>query len=164
MGFLIKCPICGGDFKDGRPYTGTSGVAFAPPSPLYEYCDAGLHFECLEKWGSRKEFSEGYYQLHVENFQSMGTLLFQGEDWVLGCGPAPLDKEPYYAEVDLKEWPCRLKTNWQDWNNFINGDYKNDLYGEALIKSEEIIENVKSIAPDLQTLINLRKNVRSENA
>src|SRR5688572_23719074 len=37
MGFLIQCPICRGDFRDGSAYTATSGVAFPPGHHLYEF-------------------------------------------------------------------------------------------------------------------------------
>ena len=156
MGFLIKCPICGKDFSDGKAYTGTSGVAFSNPHHLYEYCDAGLHLDCLEKWEFREEFSKGYFNSHLENFKSMNTLLYEGDGWILGCGPAPLDKEPYYAEVDMIDWPCRLYSNWNEWDAFVNGEYKKDLEGKALEKSILVMSEVKLIAPNLKALSELR--------
>ena len=156
MGFLTSCPICGGGFKDGRLYTGTSGVAFAPPHPLYKYCDAGLHLDCLESWPMRNEFSIGYFELNRSMFLKMRTLLGAGDGWILGCGPAPLGRQPYYAEIDLAEWPCRLKCNWKDWQEFLSGSYRNGLAGQALAAAEAAISQAASLAPDLATLARIR--------
>ena len=152
MGFLIACPICHGDFKDGRPYTGTSGVAFAPPHPLYEYCDTGLHFECLETWTHREAFSEGYFLQKREMFQAMGTLLSEGPGWILGCGPALPTKEPYYAEIDLKDWPCRLYCKWKDWESFLSSSYRKGLGNGALESAQLAVSQVREFAPSLASL------------
>jgi len=164
MGFLIKCPICGEGFKDARAYTGTSGVVFSPPHHLYEYCDAGLHLDCLEKWEHRIEFSKGYFEQHKENFKSMGTLLYEGKDWILGCGPAPMDKTPYYVEIDLLDWPCRLYSNWDNWDVFLKSGYKKDLDLGVLDKAQNVIELVRGIVPNLIALTELRKKVLQKNA
>ena len=156
MGFLIECPICKGDFADGRAYTGTSGVAFAPPHHLYDYCDAGLHFDCLERWPHRLEFARGYFERSRATFAHYGTLLAAAPEWVLGCGPAPIASEPYYAEVDLADWPCRLYTRWQAWDSFIAGGYASGIIGGALLSATEAMSRVREIAPDLATLALLR--------
>jgi len=159
MGFLTKCPLCNGDFNDAQPFTGTSGVVFIPPHPLYEYCDAGLHLECLEIWDKRIEFSEGYFKAHKETFLEIGVLIHESEDWIIGCGPASIDETPYYAEVNMREWPCRLYTRWDMWNDFIKSGYKKGLDGEALEAATHTIEQVKKIAPDKRALEKLRLNI-----
>lgn len=156
MGFLIECPICKGGFADGRAYTGTSGVMFVPPHPLYEFCDAGLHFDCLERWPHRLEFSRGYFEGHRAAFIHYGTLLASEPSWILGCGPAPIDKEPYYAEVDLADWPCRLYSRWHAWDSFLAGGYADGIVGEALIAAAQAIIRVREFVPDLSALGNLR--------
>ena len=162
MGFLIACPICYGNFKDGRPYTGTSGVVFVRPHPLYEYCDAGLHFECLEKWAHREEFSTGYFLQKREMFQAMGTLLYEGSGWILGCGPALPSKEPYYAEIDLAEWPCRLYCRWQDWESFLSSSYRKGLGNGALESAEKAVVEVRELAPTLASLGYIRQERLAE--
>lgn len=156
MGFLIKCPICKGGFNDGRAYTGTSGVAFGPPHPLYEFCDAGLHFECLERWAPRADFSKGYFEGKRSTFMRYGTLLASEPSWILGCGPAPIDKEPYYAEIDLVDWPCPLYSRWQSWDSFLAGGYTVGLVGEALVAATKAINRVREFAPNLNILSKLR--------
>ena len=157
MGFLINCPICNQNFNDDRAYTGTSGVAFPNDHPLFKFCDAGLHFDCLENWKHRKEFSKGYFDLKKETFDHMGTLLHQDENWILGCGPAPIQNDPYYAEIVIKDWPCRLYAHWNEWDSFIKTGYQVGLVGEALIEAIEIVNKVSRIAPDLSSLSKLRK-------
>ena len=157
MGFLITCPICHGDFKDGRSHTATSGVAFPPPHPLYEYCDAGLHLECMETWPHRVEFSRGYFLEKRGMFEAMGTLLGEGSGWILGCGPAPIGREPYYAEIDLEDWPFRLYCNWHDWEAFLAGGYGDGLTGIALEAAHSVVSQVRNVAPDLSSLASVRR-------
>lgn len=156
MAFLITCPICGGDFKDGRSYTATSGVAFAPPHPLYEYCDAGLHLACLADWPRRAEFSKAYFDGSRQFAISSGTLLAEDPDWILRCGPAPKDKDPYYAEVDVVDWPFRLYSRFEAWDSFVAGAFRDRLDGPALGRAEEAMREVLPVAPSLESLRNLR--------
>lgn len=156
MGFLIECPICKGGFTDGRAYTVTSGVAFVPPHHLYEFCDTGLHFDCLERWPHRLEFSRGYFEGHRATFLRYGTLLATESSWILGCGPAPIEKVPYYAEVDLVDWPCRLYSRWQDWDAFLAGGYADKIVGEALVAATQAIDRVRELVPDISALNRLR--------
>ena len=141
-----KCVICG-ELLD-RPYTTTWGVFFPVGSSLYRYCDAALHFDCLEKWPERAEFSAGYYNAALENYRSSGNILIEQDNWILGCGPTRHNKPPewmsgrlrnelpHYAEVRLPNWPFRLYSYWSDWDTFIDVGYQEGLAGEALKVSE----------------------------
>lgn len=157
MGFLISCPICGGDFKDGRPYTCTSGVVFIPPHPLYEYCDAGLHYECLENWPHTAEFSKGYYLATKSMFEYMNTLLIEGQGWILGCGPAPRSKLPYYVKITLENWPFSLKSKWDDWDLYLEGKYRDGICGRALEDANMIVKQVRELVPNLKALEIIRQ-------
>lgn len=100
------CAIC--DEKLDRPFLTTSGVAFVPGHPLFEFCDAPLHFDCVEAWPSRIEFSEAYFRLVLEYHEAgHGYLLKKKDDWFFSTGPyiqrAPDTGDqklyPYYVEV-----------------------------------------------------------------
>jgi hypothetical protein len=159
LGFLIKCCLCGGSFGDGRPYIGTSGVAFPSPHPLFQFCDAGMHLDCLEKWPHRLEFSNGYFVGKRTMFAEMGTLLAEGTGWILGCGPSSPGRDPHYAEVDLSDWPCRLYSLWPEWNEFLNGGFSAKLSGAACRAATAVMREVAEIAPDLNALQALRLRV-----
>ena len=159
------CALCG-ELLD-RPYIATSGVAFPLVSPLYRYCDAPLHFDCLERWPDREAFSAGYFESALARFRDHANLLVKRADWILGAGPTrhnqlpggmtrPLDNDlPYYAEVRLPDWPFRLYTQWLDWEAFLAGGYREGLAGQALQVSEQVMGEVKQIVPNRQRLSGL---------
>lgn len=118
--FVTDCAICGGKITDETPFVTTSGVAFAPPHPLYPYCDAGLHQRCLASWNHRREFSIGYV-----DGDGLGTVLKSEDEWKFFCGPqgfGPHGKPrwPYYAEIRLVDWPIRLYSRFEEWAAFIS--------------------------------------------
>ncbi|HNY33002.1 MAG TPA: hypothetical protein PKO15_19145 [Fibrobacteria bacterium] len=157
MGILIKCPLCGQGFNDGRAHVGTSDVVFPPGHFLYEYCDTGLHIDCLERWEHRLEFAKGYFDLYRTNFATRGTLLHEAFDWILGCGRAPLADDPFYVEVDLLEWPVRLHTPWEHWETFLESDFEKGLDRGALEKARVAIKEVRKVVPTLSSLRELRR-------
>lgn len=157
MSIQIQCPLCGQGFTDGRAYAATSDVAFPPGHFLYEYCDTGLHLDCLERWQHRLEFAKGYYDLYRTNFAARGTLLHETPDWILGCGRAPVGKDPYYVKVVLLEWPIRLHTAWESWESFVASGFEKDLEKGALEKARAAIQEVRQIAPTLSSLGELRR-------
>jgi hypothetical protein len=115
--FVTNCAICGGKVTEDTPCVATSGVAFAPPHPLYKFCDAGLHQRCLVDWEHRREFSMGYVN-------GSGTILRREDEWSLICGPlsyGPHGKPgwPYYAEIRLADWPLRLYSKFENWGTFV---------------------------------------------
>lgn len=160
-----KCKICG-ELLD-RPYTATSGVFFPEESPLYRYCDAALHFDCLERWPERVAFSAGYFEMALNDYQIHGNLLMKKDNWILGCGRTRYNKLPewisgslrnelpHYAEVRIPDWPFRLYSYWSDWDNFIDEGYQEGLAGEALRVSKQIMAEVRQVAPDSRTLLDM---------
>jgi hypothetical protein len=68
IGEWSTCTICGGALD--RPYTATSGVAFASNQRLWAYCDAPLHFDCLSTWADREEFSREYFVSSLARYWS----------------------------------------------------------------------------------------------
>ena len=148
IGSFSVCAICEGPLD--RPYTATSGVAFAPGHPLYEYCDAPLHLDCLAIWPDREEFSRGYFLgALASHWRGRGTVLHATARWYLGCGPGG---KPQYAVVRLRDWPFRLYSPWADWTAFVEGDYRDDLMGSALEAAHEVIAEVRRQAATLEAL------------
>jgi hypothetical protein len=156
MGFLIHCLICKGGFKDGRPFTGTWGVPFPSNHHLFEFCDGGLHLDCLDQWPHRLEYSRGYFDMAHAGFVAMGTLLHDSPTWILGCGPARAEHEPYYAEVRLADWPMRLYTKFDAWPEFVASGYREGLAGRSLLAADEVMRQVADLAPDLTCIRRLR--------
>ncbi len=169
------CAICGE--KLDRPYTATSGVAFPREHRLYRYCDAPLHYDCFETWADRKAFAGRYFEgrLHSYRVGITGHLLAEGMSWALICGPynetdlrpaieagvlseksiqqgLNLGDKPNYVTVALSEWLARLSINWADWEIFVGGKYREDLEGRILHDVEQVMRDVRQVAPDSQTL------------
>ena len=148
------CAICGERLD--RPFTATSGCAFPEGHPLWRYCDAPLHLDCLERWPHRERFSRRYFDLAVgEHGAGYGHILAGGESWVLVCGPHTKNKTPYFAAVRLPDWPLRLYSRWERWPDFINGGYKEGLGGAALAAAERAMAEVSAVAPDVPALLRL---------
>lgn len=151
-----RCPIC--NERLDRPCTATSGVVFPPEHPLWDYCDAPLHFDCLAIWPHRVEFSEGYFHSEIEACESgYGHLLIKETNWVLTCGPAFIDSLPYCAVIYLREWPFRLYSRWGEWDSFVTGEFRNNLIGTALAAAEQTMVEVVKVVPNLSALTALFK-------
>jgi hypothetical protein len=148
------CAICGS--KLDRAYTATSGVAFPRGHRLWVYCDAPLHLNCLENWPDRIAFSLGYFQ-NTLDFCGFGIthLLARGDNWILICGPCVIEGNPYYAAIHLKDWPFRLYSHWNEWDEFITGGFQEGLEGKALTAAQNVINEVKKVAPNLKALKDL---------
>ena len=164
MGFLIHCLICKGDFTDGRAFTGTWGVPFPRDHHLFEFCDGGLHLDCLETWTHRAEYSRGYFDMARAGFLDMGTLLCDSSSWILGCGPATPVQDPYYAEVRLADWPMRLYSKFDTWNEFADGGYREGLTGQALAAADKVMRQVSTVAPDTAAIRKLRRERFTKDA
>ncbi|MBC8103173.1 MAG: hypothetical protein H7Z41_11355 [Cytophagales bacterium] len=149
-----QCCICEQEITEHEAWTATWGVPFAPPHPLYPFCDAPLHFSCLSGWSHREEYSQGYFQLFRSGHESgMGHLLGEGKRWFLGCGPCIQGQRPRYAQVVLAHWPIRLKMNdWHRWDRFLANDFQDGLSGPCLADAKAVMEEVRKIAGDQKAL------------
>jgi len=121
MAMIIdKCAICEEKIAQDALYISTSGCAFPEGHALWQYCDTGLHQQCLLNWKRRVEFSTGYFSLSTGAHE----LILQ-EHWKLTCGPliyGPQGKVnlPYYAQIEFREWPGRLYSKFVDWPSYIS--------------------------------------------
>lgn len=148
---FTKCPICGGSLD--RPYTATSGCAFAEGHTLFRYCDAPLHFSCLEGWEHRHEFSKEYFDLACEDArQRPRGLLLDGEGWALICGPAVTGKKPYYIQVRFRDWPMTLHARWQQWESFFSEDRIKELEGSAIREAQCVLTALHEKFPSQDSL------------
>jgi hypothetical protein len=148
------CAICGRVLD--RAYTATSGCAFPEGHPLWRYCDAPLHLDCLERWPHREEFSKGYFDSAVEMRRlGYGQLLARGESWALVCGPLVSGGLPYFAEVRLTDWPLRFYSKWDDWSDYVGGAYKVGWEGAILSVADKVMAEVRLLAPDGPALLRL---------
>ncbi|RKG76890.1 hypothetical protein [Corallococcus terminator] len=159
---ITRCRICGsGDLS--LPYIGTSGMAFPKGDELHPYCDALLHLDCLARWPHRERFSRGYFDRRRDDpDRSNGVLLAERRTWLLRCGPASPDAEPYFAEVLLIDWPMRLYSRWAQWDDYVAQGYGQRLSGEALMAAGQVMSEVRQVAPTLEVLGALRQQALTQ--
>ena len=174
------CMIC--DETLDRSFLSTWGVWLGPKHPLFRYCDAPFHIDCMANWTHRIEFSRSYFEMWRNVYRgSMGNLLIEQEDWILVTGPTGphitpdmkadsakilLDvsgrsedtPEPFYAMVITANWPLRLRTAWLNWDAFVSGAYRNHLVDGAMSEASRVMTSVARIAPDLMALRGLLAN------
>lgn len=161
-----ECAICGKPLD--RPYTATSGCAFAPDAPLFRYCDAPLHLDCLAEWPARQEFARAYYEGSLGAYrQGPGNLLHLTESWFLACGPIVEEGsvsaklllsqagEPVFAEVRLKDWPFRLYSGWREWDHYVLDGFGLGLEGAGLAAAETVMAEVRAVASSQTALAEL---------
>lgn len=149
-----RCPIC--NEKLDRPFTSTSGAIFPREHLLWSFCDAPLHLDCLEAWPHRVEFSQGYFDSHLKRHQmGYGYLLKQEANWLWATGPHVSDSFPSFTAIYLREWPVTLYSEWNGWEQFVAGGFRQHLVGRVLEVSIQIMSEVAQVAPDLNSLIRL---------
>lgn len=141
-----QCCICQQMIEEGEEWTATWGVVFVPPHPLYAFCDAPLHFSCLETWPHRKEFARGYFEMFRQMpLDGAGYILAEGQSWFLGCGPSTKGRKPHYIEIVLADWPIRLRSNdWTGWEAFATSGFKRNLSSAALVETGRAMEQVRA--------------------
>lgn len=143
---FTKCPICNCDLD--RPYTATSGCAFPEGHYLFKFCDAPLHYTCVEKWEHRQEFSRGYFdEACLFAQQRPAGLLIKEEEWALICGPAVKGKKPYYVQIRNRDWPITLHYKWEEWNSLLSGGYTAQMEGDAVHAANEVVSILRERFP-----------------
>lgn len=150
IGPFSRCPIC--DELLDRPFAATSGVAFPRGHRLERYCDAGLHFDCLATWPDREEFSREYFvNALAYAWRGSGSVLKATARWFLTGSPR-IRASSSYAFVCLRDWPFRLYSRGADWTSFVEGGYRGELVGAAFDAANEIMFEVRLVAPTLEAL------------
>jgi hypothetical protein len=62
----LPCGLCGNPLGSA-PLFSTWGVFLPPEDPLWEFCDAGLHWACYAVWPHRQRFAKAYVDFWVEH-------------------------------------------------------------------------------------------------
>jgi hypothetical protein len=150
----VRCAICC-ELLGNEPITATSGVCFAPPHPLYHFCDAPFHVRCVDHWEYRVQFSKGYYESYRQAHFSRKTLLIEGDKWFLGVGPATRDRLPYYFQIAFSEWPQRIHTKFENYGEIVR-TVDSGLSGAILETVDGALKFLRSQVPDNKTLCELR--------
>ena len=150
--FVTQCAICHKKITEETPFLSTWGIPDGIASDLVEYCDAGIHQECLYLWDRRHEFSEAYRHYRY------GRLLAENEKWSLYCGPLGYShgkvELPDYAELRPSGWPIRLYARFEEWNKYIGNDqWKAHLLEVISEELSEIIQSAPSTVLDLLALL-----------
>lgn len=60
------CALCDELLEDGRPWFATPGGWLPSTDPLWEFHDAGIHWDCFRPWPHRKRFAALYFDTQVE--------------------------------------------------------------------------------------------------
>ena len=61
-------------------------------------------------------------------------------------------QDPFCVLVYSRNWPLRLRTDWLNWDLYVQGGYQKGLSGGALEEARRIMTEVREYAPDLATL------------
>jgi ribosomal protein S27AE len=158
---VTRCAICG-ELAEARPYTATTDGAFDPSQPLWKFCDAALHFDCLERWPHRAEFARGNFLACKEYSLRFGGVLWEESTWFLACGPCQGKGSPLYASIQLGEWPISIYTPWNEWAACVAGGYRDGLAGKALLAADSVVAEVRERVPDPASLTALLERRRRE--
>jgi hypothetical protein len=119
----------------------TWGVPFAPNHHLYKFCEAALHYECLDNWEDRAEFALGYFiQFASENGRNNAHLLAHTNDWVLMCGI--YDRIPNSLEEYLEKYkkpPEQPIKRWLEKHTpFAKKGYPEFVPTEAMLRAGRV--------------------------
>lgn len=147
------CPICDKavHFEDG--FYATSGVFFEPDSPLFPYCDAAIHWDCLLSWEMREQFFAGYFRAGIESnssnpywarvyldenlFITMNSNFIKDESLDnllsnLGCS---FEKDNSgYIDIRLKESGTIVRIDLDLWEGLVSSDFAGLEFEYALEK------------------------------
>lgn len=182
------CSLCGRALD--RPFMGLSWFRGNLPQEILVYGDSIMHVDCFDDWEHRLQFSEGAFthklELWHKSGSSRGYVLLQFENTALICGPigshtvgaTPLVAEimrqmsgwradasaPLFTEVILRDWDLELRSNWYDWDEFINGGYKRQLEGLSLKSKAQIDSIIDDIRKDIPNLESLWKKLNEQIA
>lgn len=128
-----RCVICGSTDLE-RPYLATSGCPFPREHGLWRYCDGPMHFDCIENWEHRREFSRAYFTRARDRGLQRNEVAAEGPDWVLMVNA-------HWHELTLAEWPLRLVTRPAEWSDGLQR-WLDQLAGHALLDARRISELV----------------------
>lgn len=132
------------------------------PIELLKFCDAPLHFHCLETWPHREAFSEASYEANVpSDTGGLAVTMLRSTRWALVSARTVPGRLPPYADVRLRDWPFRMTSSWKSWNTFVGGRFRKGLAGVAVDVAESVMATVRADVPDVESLTALYHQIRA---
>ena len=78
-----KCPICGEALQKDQRLVATSHFIYDRVDPLWQFSDAGMHYECFQHWPHREIFVSKYNSTMGQNVWGNGTRHHMRPDGVI---------------------------------------------------------------------------------
>lgn len=119
----VCCAICATAIDTGSSCFATSGVFFPSDHPLFDFCDAPMHWHCYENWSDRAEFARAYVQMWVDaepDNPYWGKVLLSPEAFVT------VNPDPPVAQVSilLAETGTKVRVPIEKWEEWLSGEAK----------------------------------------
>ncbi len=83
-----KCPICGEVLQEGQRRVATSHFIYEKSDPLWRFSDAGMHYDCFQRWDHREEFVAKYNATMGQKAWGNGTRHHMLPDGIVESVPA----------------------------------------------------------------------------
>lgn len=148
------CAICGQKIGTDSNLFTTSGVVFAPPHPLYKFCDAPMHWACYEAWEHRPEFARGCFESFVASEQRnpYWGMAYLSEQVAVQVNPDPAVAQ---VSVDLAETGSSIRVPLEHWQIWVS-DPDAASAGSARLEQAalaSVLPRLRETLPDAETLI-----------
>ncbi|HZE97057.1 MAG TPA: hypothetical protein VE981_08515 [Planctomycetota bacterium] len=116
-----KCRLCDQGLDRTKPEFATSGVFLPKEDPLWQYCDAILHFDCYAPWKDRPRFARAYFQMWVEAETTSG---YWGKAYLDEAHLVTVNKHPpeESVRVVLARWGIVYSVKLADWERWCRED------------------------------------------
>jgi hypothetical protein len=142
------CAICQQPLGSERIFA-TSGVFLPANDPLFEFCDAGMHWSCYAKWPHRLRFAKAYVDMWVEMEKQnpYWGRAYLDESVFVTVGPAVEQ-----ASVQLYETGSSCRVPFAEWENWLV-ELKPDLEPIEREALERVLPRLRAALPTPQALI-----------
>lgn len=88
IGSHSRCAVCGDLLAKGQSVFATSGVWLPRDHPLWKFCDAPIHWECLATWPEREAFARERLRA-LAKFQTYGPIVLSTDDVLVTVARRP---------------------------------------------------------------------------
>jgi hypothetical protein len=150
----IKCPICGQEIDINEPFFATSGVFFSMDDPLFEFCDAALHWSCYEHWPHRGRFAKQYVDMWAYSVSEnpYWFLVERTAKYFIQVNP---DEPVSRIDLFLYETGSDVSINLSDWNHWISSQRSaiSGLYSLEARAVSQIYEELAAKFPNRDALL-----------
>lgn len=157
-----ECAICNRPLLD--PVFAAPHFIADPTDRLYQYSDAGMHWDCYATWKYQKRFAKQYFD-SAQEWKSKNPywgIVAQSDDFLLSANP---DLHEPMADIDLRAIGPGFQVPIHEWTDWINGGWDtwcvHDLQRIAII---DIEVRLCKLVPNSETLIRLSRHALSSRA